>query len=409
MNRQSSLPDYDRALATILRHVQPLGSRRVELADAAGTILRRDVVADRDQPPFDRSTMDGFAVRSDEVRAGSTFDVAGVIAAGAAIATFPPERASVLRIATGAAVPEGADAVVPIEQARVEEVGEHERVRFTADSVEAGANIHGRGSDARAGSVVLEVGTRLGPNHLGVAASMGATCLEVAQVPRVTLLTTGDEVRPPRTPTAALEPQQIRSSNGPMMAVFLEAIGVPLLHHEHLPDEPEQTLAAAREAIGRSQLVLTVGGVSVGERDLLPWAWNRLTLEPVLHGVAIQPGKPLFVARDERKLVVGLPGNPVSVLATAHLFVWPIIRALLKQPADLPWRTVTLARAIRARSDRQVFRSARLGGDGRAEVIEWHGSGDLVHTASADGLVRLPLIDGTVEAAAQVPFLAMVQ
>lgn len=409
MKRSRSLPTYDQALATILDHVQPLGARQVNLPEALGTVLDRDVIADRDQPPFDRSSVDGFAVEGPKIAPDRIYRVSGTISAGAPVIPFPGDPASVLRIATGAVVPDGANAVIPIELSRVEQVRGHEIVRFTVDSVKAGANIHCRGIDAPAGSVVLERGTRLGPHHMGIAATMGVTHLEVSRVPRVTLLTTGDEVRPPATPTTALEPQQIRSSNGPLLASLLKALGVPLLHHEHLPDEPEQTLTAAREAIGRSHLVITVGGVSVGERDLLPWAWNRLALEPVLHGVAIQPGKPLFVARDANKLVVGLPGNPVSVLVTAHLFVWPIIRAMQKQPAGLPWRTVTMSHNTAARNDRQLFRSTRIGQDGRAEVIEWHGSGDLVHTASAHGFVRLPLIEKGVEAGEQVPFLPMVQ
>ncbi len=409
MSPADKLIDYDKALGTILSHVRKVGTRRVELADARGAVLREDVHADRDQPPFNRSAMDGFAVRSGQVAVDRLFTVAGAVAAGAPIAEYPDDPASVLRIATGAAVPPGADAVIPIEQAQVESGDRSERVRFLVESVEPGHNIHARASDASTGQRLVAAGTGLGANHLAAAAAVGATQLEVSAEPRVALLTSGDEVMAPQTPTAQLQPQQIRNSNGPLLAGLLNALGASPIMNEHVPDEPEQTLDAAREAIGQSNLVITVGGVSVGQRDLLPWAWQRLGLEVVLHGVAIQPGKPLFVARDGNKLVLGLPGNPVSVLITAHLFVWPVIRAMLGQAADLPWLQVTLGNGVKAKRKRQVFRAARLNGQGIAEVIQWHGSGDLVHTVDADGFVRLPLIDAEAQAGQRVPFLPLIR
>jgi molybdopterin molybdotransferase len=177
-----------------------------------------------------------------------------------------------------------------------------------------------------------------------------------------------------------------------------------------VPDDPEMTRAAAREALSHSHLVLTVGGVSVGQRDFLPAAWQALGLTTILHGVNIQPGRPLLAVRDDCKLVLGLPGNPVSVLCTAHLFTWPVIRAILGQaPPELPWRTLPLAEPVKGSSKREVFRAAKLETDGAVRVITWHGSGDLVHTAEADGFVRLPLSDEPVAAGTRVPFLEMVR
>lgn len=355
--------------------------------------------------------MDGFAVRSQEAAAsGADFPVVGVVAAGGVAESFQKEmpRGTVRRIATGAPLPAGADAVIPIEQSEVTAEGGLERVRFNVTAVAPWQNVHRRASDAQATQIVLSAGTRLGPQHIGIAAAVGASELVVAQRPRITLLTTGDEVLPPTTATNALEPQQIRNSNGPMLAAMLAAIGTPLLRHEHVPDDPEVIRAAAREALAHSHLVLTVGGVSVGQRDFLPWAWQNLGLTTILHGVNIQPGKPLLAVRDDCKLVLGLPGNPVSVLCAAHIFAWPVIRRMLGQPcAEPPWRTLPLAETAKASGKREVFRAATALSDGSVRIVKWHGSGDLIHTASADGFIRLPLTDEPVAAGTPVRFLDM--
>jgi molybdopterin molybdotransferase len=464
-----ALPGYAAALGEALAAVMPLGTEQVALGAARGRVLRQDIAADRDQPPFDRAAMDGFAVRSGDVRPGAILTITGTLPAGA-----PPEACrtplaagAAVRIATGAPLPPNADAVVPIEQSALEGVagpqsgGGSGSVRFAIDSITPWRSVHRRGSDAARSQVVLRTGTVLGPAEIGIAAAVGAVQLTVARQPRITLLTTGDEVRPPETPAEKLQPQQIRNSNGPMLESFFAALGVPVWRCEHMPDDPERTLAAAREALSHSNLVVTVGGVSVGERDFLPWSWGKLGLTTILRGAAIQPGRPVFLAgetaggkesdsflpgpasgpsdaanetggRDARptrgvgepaerrceKLVLGLPGNPVSVLATAHLFAWPILRRMRAENADsadaaahpfgLPWRSVPLAEEAAGSAARQVFRAARLDAAGHVHIIPWHGSGDLMHTAAADGWVALPLNDGLVAAGTPVPFLPMV-
>ena len=406
---QNKLLGYDEALALILDRVPILPAETVALDDALCRVLRAEVSADRDQPPFDRSAMDGYAVQCAQVATGRTFHITGSIAAGAPKQAFPTEMSQVMRIATGAPVPDGADSVIPLEQSQEDRSANPPSVQFDVCSQPEWKNIHRRGSDATAGQVLIEPGTSMSPHHLGVAATVGAVQLEVSQLPRITLLTSGDEVRTPDTPTGNLQLQQIRNSNGPMLKAICQSLGAPLLTHEHVADDREQTLAAARRAIAQSHLVLTAGGVSVGNRDLLPWAWEKLGFKTVLHGVAIQPGRPLFVAEGESKLIVGLPGNPVSVLATAHLFVWPIISKLLGLRPTLPWQQVELASAVRAKRARRMFRTVRHVGGGVVEAVQWQGSGDLMHTAAADGIVQLPLVDGQIEAGTGVPFLSLLR
>jgi len=346
--------------------------------------------------------MDGFAVRSAEMVSGKTFNITGSVAAGAAPQV--DDSSGVIHIATGAAVPDQYDAVIPIEKATVQV----EQVTFSDDAVKSSQHIHRQGSDATAGDIIIQAGTRLGAQHVGIAAAAGAAKLRVAAKPRITLLTSGDEIRPAQMPASDLKPQQIRNSNGPMLSALFTAMGTPVLEHVHIADDLEQTLCAAREALSQSHLVVTVGGVSVGRRDFLPMSWQQLGLDTVLHGTAIQPGKPLFVARSDCKLVIGLPGNPVSVWTTAHLFAVPVIQKMLSSKAVDAWREVELAEPVKSKSARQVFRTAAIGSDGRATVIGWHGSGDLMHTAAGGGFLRLPLIDGEVSAGTRAPYLPWV-
>lgn len=419
---QASLPGYDDALELILPHAPQLQKQPLSLNETLGRTLCRDILADCDQPRFDRSAMDGFALRHETFHQQTCYTTIGTAPAGAPIGSFSPRPNEIVRIATGAPVPHPFDAVIPIEQATIRQDGSRERVQFLVDSCQPWQNVHRQASDAHRGQIVLHAGTIMAPNHIGIAATVGATLLEVTERPRITVLTTGDELRPVETATTQLEPQQIRNSNAPMLGAFFRALGVPVLKHMYVSDEPQKTLAAARKAMSQSHLVVTVGGVSAGQRDLLPWAWKKLGLKTVLHGIAIQPGRPVFVAiasTDEvegNKLIIGLPGNPVSVLATAHLILWPVLRRMFSSATDenkitqpiLPWRQVVVKKEVMPKAKRQVFRAARLLDDSTVSVITWHGSGDLMHTAAADGWLRLPLQDYPVQASTNLPFLPMV-
>ena len=390
------LPLYDEALRIVLDGAAVMEVEHAPLSEARSRVLREPIVADRDQPPFERSAMDGFAVSSAHWQAGRAWRIAGSVPAGAAWEGDADPARDVVRIATGSAVPPPFDAVVQVELA---DAGT-DTVRFTLDEVVPWRNVHRRGADAAAGATLIAAGTRLGPHHLALAATAGVTRPRVTRRPRVVVLSSGDEVVDPATATADLTPQQIRNSNGPLLSALLTGWGADLLEHRHVPDTAAAVIEACRAAAERADLVVTAGGVSVGERDLFPGAWRGLGFDTRLHGVAMQPGKPVLSVRGrvpapegERPVhVLGLPGNPVSVLVTAHLFVWPLLRTLGGDPAPLPWRRVRLAELVRPNPKRAAFRPARLVGDARdqAAVLAWRGSGDLSHTAAADGLLALP-------------------
>jgi len=203
-----------------------------------------------------------------------------------------------------------------------------------------------------------------------------------------------------------------------MLRALARAAGAQVLRHEHLVDELDATLDAAQRALQDADLVLTSGGVSVGERDHLPTAWQQAGTQTILHGVAIQPGKPVLIARAPGSsklvahtekapcpIVLGLPGNPVSVLATFHLFAWPLIRALQGAVPNLPWHRATLADDVKPKAQREMFRAATIDQDHRATLLPWQGSGDLSHTAAMHGFIRLPRQEVPLPAGSGVEFL----
>jgi len=434
------LPAYDKALNTALSVISLLDLETVSLTSAVSRVLGEDITADRDQPPFDRSAMDGFALQTEAWARGKTFRIAGGVPAGGVLPAglnIDPSR-DVVRIATGAAVPEMFDAVVQIEKASVAEGGGEDgessgaTVGFEIESTKPWMNIHRRGADAAMGATVIRAGTLLGPHHVGIAAAAGAAKIQVARRPRGVVLSSGDEVRPADTPTGELAPQQIRDSNGPMLVALLEAMGCEVLRHDHVVDEADAVAEACGRAATDADLVVTAGGVSVGQRDLFPTMWPTLGYETKLHGVKMQPGKPVFIAKPPglsatdftanpavappcTAVVVGLPGNPVSVLATAHLFVWPMVRKMLglsiEKGGGLPWRRVWLASPAKPNARREAFRAARFVGETReqVEVLPWQGSGDLMHTAAADGWVRLPAGEAELSAGTGLSFLPFLQ
>jgi len=416
----SALPDYPHALECVLSIVKTLPIERMALADAIGCGLAADARADRDLPPFNRAMMDGYAVHASDVKPGAQFDVAADIAAGASPRVKVPPGACA-KIATGAAVPEGLDAVIPHEES-----DRGNPVAFRSDSIAVGHAIHPRGADARAGDVVVSKGTILAAHHLGILASIGCSLVDVIRGPRSIVLTSGDEIRP--IEERSIKPHHIRNSNAVMLAALLPRMGARFLRAEHLPDERETTIHAVARAIEEADLVVTVGGVSAGERDYFPAAFDHAGAEMVVRGARLQPGRPIQVGRaPDGAIIIALPGNPVSALVTAHLFIWPIIRAMTGLGFPLPlregvrgwvgpesttssphlaWRFHPLAAPIKPNPSRQAFRPAILNEDGSITIPKWAGSGDLVHTAATHGIAALPEQAAEVAAGTRVPFLA---
>jgi molybdopterin molybdotransferase len=387
----TGLPEIDTALDWVLERVVRLALEDVAVEASAGRVLGEDARSATDLPPFDSSAMDGFAVR-----AGDT--PGALIVVGESAAGSPAGRAvgagEAIAISTGAVVPEGADAVVPVEQTSGD---------VTVEQVAPGENVRRRGGDIQTGDLVLAAGTEIRPPQLAALAAAGIASVRCARVPRVAVLATGTELRRPGEPLALGE---IYESNSLMLAAQLvEAVAEPVVLDAVADDEG--ALRAALERALEHDVVITSGGVSVGPHDLVRATLAELGAEEVFWRVSVKPGKPVAFAVRGDTLVFGLPGNPVSSLVGFELFVRPALRALhgMSDPRP-PYRFAPLAAGVRRDSRRDELVRARFV-DGGLEPISGQDSHMIARAALAEALVRIPHGDGEVAAGTQVSYLSI--
>jgi molybdopterin molybdotransferase len=382
-----ALRSLDDALAELLGHAQPLpGVDRVSTFDADGRVLASDLVSELQVPPQDNSSMDGYAVRSSELAdEGVTLPVSQRIPAGSAGAPLAPGSAA--RIFTGAPIPLGADAVVMQEDA---EAAGDQAVRILRVPA-PGQWIRRSGEDVARGAVVLARGERLGPAELGLAASIGMDQLPVAPRPRVALFSTGDElVMPGEVTPAQMRPGAIYNSNRFFLQALLRRLGCEVTDFGIVPDRREATVDALQLAAQGHDLILTSGGVSVGEEDHVKPAVQALgSLD--LWQIAIKPGKPFAYGKVGAAHFMGLPGNPVSSFVTFLLLVRPFLLKLqganrLLAPATLLPSDFDWPRPDR----RREFLRARRKQNGTLELFANQSSGVLTSAVWADGLVDNP-------------------
>ncbi|MDR7418524.1 MAG: molybdopterin molybdotransferase MoeA [Armatimonadota bacterium] len=372
---------------------QRCGTEPVALEEALGRVLAVDVAAAVDLPPFERSAVDGWAVRAADVaaaseRAPARLRRAGEVQMGAA-AEVAVEPGSSVRIPTGGMLPGGADAVVMQEYVTVDDT-----TIVVRRAARPGDNVVARGIDVRAGDVVLARGRRLRPADLGVLAGQGWTQVPVSVRPRVAIAATGDEVV---APSSALAPGQVRDMNSAALAgAVRDAGGDPVLLGI-VRDDQRAVEAALRRACAVHDVVLVSGGSSVGERDVVSEAIAALGPPGIIvHGIAVRPGKPTVLAAAGRVPVIGLPGNPVSALVIFDLFVRPVLDAMLGlDPSSQPWRQVRarLTAPLPGAGAREDHRRVRLEArsDGVWAVPLPAGSQVLTSLVRADGIVTVPV------------------
>ena len=411
---------YEQAAMLVAKHAAKLprvrpAEERVELAQAAGRVLARRLCADRDQPPFARSTRDGFACRASEASTHAWLAIRGATRAGAA-PSGSLARHSAWEIMTGAPVPKGADAVVMLEHVDAVNGG---RVRLLPPrTVEPGENIVAKGAQAHKGDELLPAGTRIGPAQIALAAACGRATLPVFAKPRVAILATGDELVPVEASPA---PGQIRNSNAPMLAAMVAACGGEPWVLPIAADTAEALDAALANAADADLLLIT-GGVSAGKFDLVEPALLRAGARFHFTGVRIQPGKPAVFGEIPRRrrtnlvqnqngtkyYCLGLPGNPVSSAVTFLLFAAPILAALAGSHEPCPrFALAKLAEDVKAKSGVPNDRSSSLGWKpGRTRflpasctfaastpevaLVPWHGSGDIAAMARANCFLVVP-------------------
>jgi molybdopterin molybdotransferase len=402
--------------ASILSSRKP-DAERCELSDCLGRVLASPVVADRDQPPFARAIRDGYAVRAQDVAAGSPLRVIGQIRAGQPwpVDQAPLQAGQAIEIMTGAPLPAGADAVLMVEhveqspqiaEAATASLPFVRIVPQPGKTLKAGENVVQRGSEARQGQRLIEAGKRLGPDDIGLAASCGLQFIDVYYQPRLSILATGDEIVELAAAAAQAgsgqltsEPHQIYNSNTHALAALVrQAHAIPLIQSIARDRKPDLS-AAIRRAIETANLTLITGGVSMGRYDLVQDVLAELGTDFLFAGVKIQPGKPVVLgrrmARDSSpRFVFGLPGNPVSALVTFRLFVQPLLAAI---SGERDWQPrVALARlAGNVESKPGLTRflpafldTARL--EPTVTAVPTQGSGDLAANARANCYIIVP-------------------
>ena len=379
---------FEQALAEVESRLDAAGATSagevVPLSQAWGRVLAEDIQADRDCPPFNRSTRDGFAVRSQDVaHAGTVLTLDGEVRAGEYFkAEIGPGHCAA--IMTGAPLPAGTDAVVMVEYSRTE--GDKVRIERPAAPFE---NVVRKGSEARAGQPVLPKGRRLRAGEVGLLASVGKVEPAVYSRPRIAILPTGDEVVP-----MGQNPEwyQVRNSNSAMLAAVVASAGGTPWEIGIGPDRKEALRSLIVTALEADMLLLS-GGVSMGKYDLVEDVLEDLGAEFYFRSVAIRPGKPLVFGRVQGKFFFGLPGNPVSSFVTCNLFARPAIGVLMGSGFERPrFLRARLAKSVHHRTGLTTFMPARIdmrNAEPVVGIVGWQGSGDLVGIAEANGFLVL--------------------
>jgi len=381
-----ALAIVDEALADAL-----LPSETVAVREALGRVVAADQRSCVGLPPFDKSAMDGYAIRSDDD--GPTYRLIESVPAGAVpMQALAPGTA--IKVMTGAPVPAGTGKVVMIERTTEEDVHVH------VHTPDPAVNICRQGEDVRVGDVVVSAGTVLAPAEFGVLIGCGVTTVEVVRPVRISVLSTGDEIV---DDPAELTPGKIMNSNGPMLAGLARQHGLCAAMAESVGDDRAATAAAIERTLKAGDLLVMSGGVSVGEFDVVAEALADQGMAIRFDCVAVKPGKPITFACGHRGIAFGLPGNPVSAYLMFHLFVLRAVRLMCGLPAESRTESRVLAGEFKRRkTDRTEYVPCRVRADGTVESIGYHGSADLRSVSGGEGFFIVPAGVGQVVAGERV-------
>lgn len=390
----------------ILAAIAPFHREDCPLTGAHGRVLRAELRADRDLPPFDRVTMDGYALRSDALAGGTrTFRVEAVQAAGMRAFALGLAADACIEIMTGAVLPEGADCVVPYEETTRDRAAITMTVSEEAVEFAAGHALHRRGSDHRVGEVMVRAGTRLTGREIAVAAACGHDVVTVSQSPKIAVVATGDELVEVE---AHVAPHQIRRSNDHALRAALIGAGYPHVSRFHLRDVPQEIEHGLWHIMAEFDVVILSGGVSKGKFDYLPAELDRQGVRKIFQGVAQRPGKPLWFGVSRRQTpIFALPGNPVSAYTCLHRYVLPALdHASGITPREK--RIVALAAPVTFKPKVAYFLPVKLASGSRAELLATpdpsNTSGDFAGLVDTDGFVELPADQTEFPAGTLAPF-----
>jgi molybdopterin molybdotransferase len=374
----------DEATQIVLKNVKRLPPKKIRLENAQGCCLAEDIKSDSDMPPFNRSAMDGYAViAKDTVNPPVDIVVIENIRAG-----YKPKKkigkGKVAKIMTGSVVPNGADAVIKVEETISLDGGTKVRI---LNKTKRGSNIAKKGEDMRAGKILLRKGTKIRPQEIGILAAVGADTIKVFSAPSIGIISTGDElVEITRKP----KPWQIRNTNSHSLAAQARQLTEDVEILGMVNDDKDEIRSLVKKGLKKDILILS-GGVSMGEYDFVGYVLKDFGIKIFFEKVALRPGKPTVFGKKDDKLIFGLPGNPVSTLVTFELFVRPCIKKMMGFPFhENPVLHAELEKEITVKKKRREYRPAFLRQAGckwMVSPIEWHGSGDLFSTTKANCLL----------------------
>lgn len=375
------MKEYPNALKIVLDSAVVMPSERIYFQESMNRILMEDVLSDINMPPFDKSAMDGFACRREEL--GCELEIIETIAAGAGpLKSLGKQQCA--RIMTGAMVPEGADCVFMVEESELTATGQ---VRFTGKDTKN--NIAYLGEDIRKGEVVIQKGSRIKPQHIAIMASVGWIEPQVSKKPQVGIISTGNEiVEPDQIPAKS----QIRNSNGFQLVAQVQLAGANANYHGIAADNEEITYQIIKKALEQDDVVLLSGGVSMGAFDFIPKVLERLEIELKFETLALQPGKPTVFGISGNRRVFGLPGNPVSSFNIFKLLVEPLINKMLGEKS--PLHKMQLPMGIdfkRRRASRMSWFPVKISEDGKVYPMDYHGSAHIYALAEADAFAAFEI------------------
>lgn len=384
----------------ILAAMSAYEKETVAVAASVGKVLRQCVVAERDQPPFDRVTMDGIAISYADVEGGTRdFQIQGTQAAGDEQLTL--QAGNAIEIMTGASLPAGADCIVPVERISV---SENIATLETDYAAKPNQFIHPRGSDYTQGAELLNAGGRISPMDIAIINSCGLSDVDVSKSPAIRVISTGNELVAAGKP---VEAHQIRMSNGPAVVAMLEQHGYTDCKHDHLVDEPDLLREKIGQHLDNAEVLVLSGGVSMGKADYIPQVLGELGVEVVFHKVSQRPGKPMwFGIGPQGQAVFALPGNPVSTLVCCRQYVIPALNTASGQ-RERPPEFASLAQAFTFMPQLTCFLPVRLisnvGGQVLAMPVQTNTSGDFASLSGTDGYIELALEETTFAAGTAAP------
>ncbi len=372
---------FEQAYDIVMNSAVKTGTETIYFTDSLNRILAGDVISDTDMPPFNKSSVDGFACKMSDL--GNDLEIIETIPAGN-WPSKPVGKNQCSRIMTGAPVPSGADCVIMVEETENISSG---KIRFTGSLKKE--NISIKGEDVRKGDIVLKAARKIQPQEIAIMASVGHVSVTVSKMPRVAVISSGSElVEPTEIPGIS----QIRNSNSSQLMAQVERAGASGKYYGIAADDEDQTLLIVEKAISENDIVLITGGVSMGDFDFVPSVLERAGVNILFTRVAVQPGKPTTFGLHPGAVIFGLPGNPVSSFIQFELLIRPLINKMMGfewQPdvMNLPMKEKFTRRV----ADRMAFIPVIVANDGRVSPVEYHGSAHISALTDADGIITVPI------------------